>query len=60
MSKICGNASGCPFKPEQNTGGCPCAELCPGYCEDTRLTYSTSTVPLDKPFSDNKTTDMLV
>ena len=38
MSKICGAASGCPFAPEQTTGGCPCAELCPGYYEDVRLT----------------------
>lgn len=45
MSKICGHASGCPYAPEQTTAGCPCAELCPGYCENTRLTYSTSTKP---------------
>ncbi len=33
MSKICGAARGCPFSPEQTTGGCACAELCPGYTE---------------------------
>lgn len=43
MSKICGNASGCPFKPEQITGGCPCAELCPGYCEPATTNFSTTT-----------------
>lgn len=33
MSKVCGSAKDCPFAPEQTTGGCPCADLCPGYCE---------------------------
>lgn len=49
MSKICGAASYCPYKPEQTTGGCPCAELCPGYCVGTASEYSTSTTPDHTP-----------
>lgn len=47
MSKICAMANACPYAPEQTTGGCPCAELCPGYCEGVGLTYSITT-QLDK------------
>ena len=45
MSKVCGRYSGCPFAPDQTTGGCPCAELCPGFCKDSRVIASTSTEP---------------
>lgn len=43
MSKICAVASTCPCAPAQTTEGCPCAELCPGYCEGVGPTYSTTT-----------------
>ena len=43
MSKVCGAASICPFGQQQTTSGCPCAELCPGYCEKIETTTSTST-----------------
>lgn len=46
MSKICVYSDSCRFAPDQTTtGGCPCAELCPGYCKDSRIEYSTHTVP---------------
>jgi len=40
MSKICGAVGGCPFAPEQTSGGCPIAETCPGYRHDVR--YKTA------------------
>ena len=45
MSRICGGAQGCPFAPEQDSGGCPCADLCPGYCEPCRVTTSNRSEP---------------
>lgn len=48
MSKICAAGSNCPYSVDQGTGGCPCAELCPGFCEDKRFECSTSTVPYNK------------
>ena len=45
MSKICGAANGCRFSPEQDSGGCPCADLCPGYCEPCKVTTSNKTEP---------------
>lgn len=43
MSKVCGAYGLCHYSPEQNSGGCPCAELCPGYCEPCRVTTSNKT-----------------
>ena len=45
MSRICGNAGGCPYAPEQDSGGCPCADLCPGFCKPCKVTYSNKTEP---------------
>lgn len=47
MAKICGAASNCPFSQQQTTVGCPCAELCPGYCEDI-TTYTTTSTTEEK------------
>ena len=41
MSKVCGSWRGCPFSPEQTTGGCACAELCPGYTDPRATVYTT-------------------
>lgn len=43
MSKVCAASQTCPFAPEQTTGGCPCAELCPGFKENTDIWYSSNT-----------------
>ena len=45
MSRICGMANGCPWKIEQSTGGCPCAELCPIFTFDTTYKRTTTTTP---------------
>lgn len=47
MSKVCGSANCCPYAPEQTTSGCPCADLCPGYCKDAYTFTSTATIPCD-------------
>ena len=47
MSKICAAANSCPFSQQQTTAGCPCAELCPGFCESTETISSTSAVQID-------------
>ena len=44
MSKICAYRD-CPWDINQTTGGCPCAETCPMFCETYTVTYGTSTVP---------------
>lgn len=44
MSKVCGSAPICHFAPEQTTAGCPCAELCPGYCIPTHTITTTKTI----------------
>lgn len=56
MSKVCGKSKYCMFAPEQNTGGCPCAETCPYYCKDSIFVYSTTADPCVQDFwTDNKT-----
>lgn len=52
MSKICAAASNCPFSQQQTTAGCPCAELCPGFCEETETYSSTSTAYLESAQKD--------
>lgn len=61
MSKICGAASGCPFAPEQTTGGCACAELCPGYTAPGTTVYTTGHAEYSEQSattSDRTTTDI--
>ena len=43
MSKFCSKSNFCRFAPPQDAGGCPCAELCPGYCECNIVYTSTTT-----------------
>ena len=47
MSKMCGAANACPFSQQQTTGGCPCAELCPGFCEKADVAYSSASAEHD-------------
>ena len=45
MSLVCRASQTCPFAPEQTTGGCPCAELCPGFTDSTGFTADYKTTP---------------
>lgn len=42
MSKICAAGNNCPYSKQQTTGGCECADLCPGFVEDIRWTNGTT------------------
>lgn len=45
MAKVCTAGNTCPYSQQQTTGGCPAAEVCPGYTAPDYIEYAIGTPP---------------